>query len=314
MTITTLAPAPPSAPEATPNRVGWTALTAIVPMVWGTTYIVTTHMLPEGHPLFAAMMRSLPAGFIALLIARQLPSGSWWWKSFVLGTLNMGAFFPLLFLAAQELPGGVAATLGAAQPIVIAFLAVAILHEKLSAWRLWWGVLGMTGVALVVLGPGAAMSPLGIVAGLCGAASMGTGVVLTKKWGRPEGVSPISLAGWQLTAAGLVLLLPALLIDGVPPDIDDTALLGYAWLGLIGGLVTYTIWFAGIRRLPVTATALLGLLSPLVAATLGAVIAGEALTLVQLLGFALALTAMVAGQLPSPKQKAQITCDHSACR
>ncbi len=103
-----------------------------------------------------------------------------------------------------------------------------------------------------------------------------------------------------------MLLLPALLIDGVPAGIDGTAVLGYAWLGLIGALVTYTIWFAGIRRLPVTATALLGLLSPLVAAILGAAIAGEALTPIQILGFALALIAMVAGQLPSPKQKAQV--------
>lgn len=224
----------------------------------------------------------------------------------MLGTLNMGAFFPLLFVAAQQLPGGVAATLGAAQPIVIAFLAVAILHEKLSVLRVCWGVVGMVGVALVVLGPDAAMSPIGILAGLAGAASMGTGVVLTKKWGRPEGVPAIGLAGWQLTAAGLVLLLPAFLIDGVPPGIDGVAVLGYLWLGLIGALLTYTIWFSGIRRLPVTATALLGLLSPLVAAILGAAIGGEALTMVQLVGFAVALTAMVAGQLPSPKQKVQI--------
>lgn len=49
-------------------------LTATVPMVWGTTYIVTTHALPDGHPLFAALMRSLPAGLIALLLARTLPA------------------------------------------------------------------------------------------------------------------------------------------------------------------------------------------------------------------------------------------------
>ncbi|WP_349828641.1 EamA family transporter [Brevibacterium litoralis] len=297
----------PSLPSRTSTRVGWTALTAVAPAVWGTTYIVTTHVLPEGHAFFAAMMRSLPAGLIALVIARQVPRGSWWWKSLVLGTLNMGAFFPLLFLAAQTLPGGVAATLGAAQPIVIAFLAVAVLREQLSVWRISWGVFGMTGVALVVLGPEAALSPIGILAGLGGAASMGTGVVLTKKWGRPEGVSGIGLAGWQLTAAGLVLLLPALLIDGIPAGIDATAWVGYAWLGLVGALLTYTIWFSGIRRLPVTATALLGLLSPLVAAFLGAVIAGEALTHLQLLGFAMALGAMVAGQLPSPRTRARIT-------
>jgi probable blue pigment (indigoidine) exporter len=219
----------------------------------------------------------------------------------VLGALNMAAFFPLLFVAAQRLPGGVAATLGAVQPILVAFLAVAILRERLSSWRVAWGVVGVIGVALVVIGPRAALDPVGIAAGIGGALSMGTGVVLAKKWGRPEGVSPVALAGWQLAAAGLVLLLPALLVDGVPPGIDGPAVAGYAWLGLVGGLFAYTLWFAAIRRLPVTATALLGLLSPLVAATLGAVIAGEALTVVQLAGFALALAAMVAGQL-NPRQ------------
>lgn len=302
---------------ATPTgtaRIGLTALTALAPMVWGTTYIVTTHLLPEGHPLFAALMRALPAGLIATLIGRRLPRGSWWWKSLVLGTLNMGAFFPLLFLAAQHLPGGVAATLGAAQPLVVALLAVAILHERLSAWRLAWGAVGIAGIALVVIGPDAGLDAVGILAGLGGALSMGTGVVLTKRWGRPDGVSELSLAGWQLAGGGLVLLLPALLIDGVPRGIDAAAVAGYLWLGLVGALFAYLLWFRGIRRLPVTAMALLGLLSPLVAATVGAVVAGETLTLVQLGGFALALLALVAGQLSPaarsrPSQSAAVRPD-----
>ena len=297
MTITTA----PDTDSTTPAvRAGWIVATALAPMAWGTTYIVTTHLLPPGHPVFAALMRTLPAGLIALVIARQLPRGEWWWKSLVLGGLNMGAFFPLLFVAAQRLPGGVAATLGAAQPIVIAFLAVVVLHEKLAGWRLLWGVVGMVGVGLVILGPEAALNPLGVMAGLAGAVSMGTGVVLTKKWGRPANVSAVGLAGWQLTGAGLILLLPALVIDGIPPGIDTAALAGYAWLGLVGALLTYTIWFAGIRHLPVTPTALLGLLSPLTAAALGVLIAGEALTAIQLVGFATALIALTSGQLPSP--------------
>lgn len=282
--------------SSTSSRFVWTGLAAIAPLVWGTTYIVTTQLLPEGHPLFAALMRSLPAGILALAIARQLPRGAWWWKSLVLGTLNMGAFFPLLFISAQHLPGGVAATLGASQPILVAFLAVAILHEGLNLRRVFWGAIGVVGIALVVITPNAAMDPVGLLAGLAGAASMGTGVVLTKKWGKPEGVSAIGFAGWQLTAGGLVLLVPALVVDGVPPRIDALAMAGYLWLGLVGGLLTYSLWFAGIRRLPVTATALLGLLSPLVAASLGAVIASEYLTPTQLIGFTLALIAMLAGQ------------------
>ena len=87
-------------------RIAWIALTALAPAAWGTTYIVTTRALPPGHPVFAALMRTLPAGALALLAARQLPRGTWWWKSLVLGALNMTCFFPLLFVAAQRLPGG----------------------------------------------------------------------------------------------------------------------------------------------------------------------------------------------------------------
>ena len=290
---------------------GWIALTALAPAVWGTTYIVTTHALPTGHPVFAALMRTLPAGALALALTRRLPSGQWWWKSLVLGALNMACFFPLLFVAAQRLPGGVAATLGAAQPIIVAGLAVVVLSERPSAWRLMWGGIGVVGVALVVLGPQAGLDVLGVTAGLGGAVSMGLAVVLTKRWGKPDGVSALSLAGWQLTGAGLLLVVPALLIDGVPTGIDATAVAGYSWLGLVGGLAAYVLWFEGIRRLPVTPTALLGLLSPLTAALLGHVIAGEVLSPIQLLGFALALTAMTAGQLAPPSSRSSSRKDHS---
>ena len=290
---------------------GWIALTALAPAVWGTTYIVTTHALPTGHPVFAALMRTLPAGTLALALTRRLPSGQWWWKSLVLGALNMACFFPLLFVAAQRLPGGVAATLGAAQPIIVAGLAVVVLSERPSAWRLMWGGIGVVGVALVVLGPQAGLDVLGVTAGLGGAVSMGLGVVLTKRWGRPDGVSALSLAGWQLTGAGLLLIVPALVIDGVPAGIDATAVAGYSWLGLVGGLAAYVVWFEGIRRLPVTPTALLGLLSPLTAALLGHLVIGEVLTSIQLLGFALALTAMTAGQLAPPSSRSSSRKDHS---
>ena len=285
------------------SRIAWITLISLAPAVWGTTYIVTTHALPPGHPIFAALMRTLPVGVLALLASRQLPRGTWWWKSIVLGALNMACFFPLLFVAAQRLPGGVAATLGAAQPIIVAGLAVVVLSEHPSVWRLIWGGIGVVGVALVVLGPQAGLDALGVAAGLGGAVSMGLGVVLTKRWGRPDGVSALSLAGWQLTGAGLLLIVPALVIDGVPAGIGATAVAGYSWLGLVGGLAAYVVWFEGIRRLPVTPTALLGLLSPLTAALLGHLVIGEVLTSIQLLGFALALSAMSAGQLSPPSSR-----------
>ncbi|MFI1581241.1 EamA family transporter [Embleya sp. NPDC020630] len=283
-----------------------TALTALAPLVWGTTYIVTTELLPSGHPLFAGLMRALPAGLIALAFTRTLPRGAWWAKAAALGVLNIGLFLPLLFIAAERLPGGVAATLSAAQPLIVAVLAVGVLHERLSLRRLFWGVTGAVGVGLVVIGPNAALDTMGIVAGLGSAAMMASGLTLTKRWGRPDGVGPLAFAGWQMTAGGLFLVPVTFLAEGAPPAIDTNAAAGYLWLGVVGGLITYVLWFQGIGLLPVTSVAVLGLLSPLVAATLGAVVLDQTLGPIQLVGFALALAAIVAGQLPAPAQKSAI--------
>lgn len=278
-------------------------VTAIAPTVWGTTYLVTTELLPPGHPMFAALTRSLPAGLIALLLSRRLPRGRWWLRSLVLGNLNIGAFFPLLFVAAEQLPGGVAATLGAVQPLIVAALAVAVLGESPSWRRIAWGVVGVVGVGLVVLGPAAGLDGVGVLAGLSSSALMAVGVILTKRWGRPEGVGPMTYAGWQLTAGGLCLLPFTLAVEGIPERIDATAIAGYAWLGIVGGLIAYALWFRGLWLLPVTATALLVLLSPLTAALLGAVVAGERFSAVQLAGFAAAMTAMLAGQIPDRRRR-----------
>lgn len=277
--------------------------TALAPVVWGTTYVVATELLPTGHPLLTGALRALPAGLLALALSRQLPCGHWWWRALLLGTLNIGAFFPLLFLAAEHLPGGVAAVLGAVQPLVVAGLAVVILREAPSWRSITWAVLGVLGVALVVLGPTARLDVLGVSAGLAGAVAMATGVVLTKRWGRPADVTPLGYAGWQLTAGGLVLAPLALAVEGLPGRVTAAAVTGYAWLGLIGGLVAYTLWFRGIGRLPVMATALLGLLSPLTAAALGALLLSERLAPLQLLGFSLGLLALLAGQLPQRRRR-----------
>jgi probable blue pigment (indigoidine) exporter len=288
-----------------------TALTAFAPLAWGTTYVVTTELLPPGHPLFAGLLRALPAGLVALAIARTLPRGAWWGKAAVLGVLNIGLLFPLLFTAAERLPGGVAATLGAAQPLFVAVLAGAVLHQRPSAWHLFWGGAGVVGVGLVVIGPNAALDAAGIVAGLAASASMALGVTLTKRWGRPAGVGPTVFAGWQLTAGGLFLLPVTLLAEGSPPAIDPPAAAGYLWLGSAGGLIAYVLWFRGIGALPVNSVAVLVLFSPLVAAVLGAVLLGQTLGPVQVAGFVLSLVAIGAGQLPAPTRSHDTVSVHT---
>ena len=286
-------------------------VTVLAPAAWGLTYIVTTELLPPGRPLLAGTLRALPAGLLLAAVTRHRPKGGWWVRAAVLGVLNIGAFFALLFVAAYRLPGGVAATLGSVQPLIAAGLATVALQERFRRTTAVAGVLGVVGVGLLVLRAGAALDGVGVVAGLAGAVSMATGVVLTKRWGRP--VPLVAFTSWQLIAGGLLLLPIALAVEGTPPPLDGRNLAGFAWLAIGGTAVPYVLWFRGVARLPVGQVSLLGLASPVVATITGLVVLGQTLTAAQIVGVGLVLTAIWIGQRPerptaTPPEMPAVAC------
>lgn len=279
------------------NRSGVILLTALAPVSWGTTYAVTTEFLPPDRPLFTGMMRALPAGLMLLALARVLPRGVWWGKAAVLGALNIGAFFPLLFLSAYRLPGGMAAVVGSVGPLIVVGLSALLLGQRPTARSVLTGLVAAFGVSLVVLKAAGALDVVGVVAALASAASMSAGTVLTKRWGRPDGVGPLALTAWQLTAGGLLIAPLALLVEGAPPALDGRAIGGYLYLALANTAIAYWLWFRGIGRLTATQVTFLGPLSPLTAAVVGWAALDQTLTPVQLAGMAVAFGATVAGQL-----------------
>lgn len=269
-------------------------MTALAPAIWGTTYYVTTEYLPPDRPLLAALLRALPAGLVLVAITRQLPRGEWWWRSFVLGALNIGAFLPLLFLAAYRLPGGVAATVGAIQPLFVALLATRVLDQRMTTKTVVAGLAGVVGVSLLVLKANASLDALGVAAAVGGAAVMATGIVLSKRWVSPAPL--LAMTGWQLVACGVVLLPLTFLIEDMPATLTTQNIAGYVYLSTIGAAISYALWFRGIKLLKATQVTFLGLLSPVVATLVGWLALGQELTVAQLLGMVVVLTAMVVAQ------------------
>ncbi len=263
------------------------AATAAAPAIWGSTYLVTTLWLPPDRPLTLALLRALPAGLLLLAVTRRLPTGVWWGRVAILGALNFSIFWACLFVGAYRLPGGVAATLGAVQPLLVIALQRLIVGTAVRARQVVVGVVGLIGVALLVLTPAAALDPIGIVATLAGAASMALGTVLTRHWRPAE--TPLTFTAWQLVAGGILLAPVALALEPPLPPLGTANVLGLLYLGLIGAALTYWLWFRGLARLEPTVVAPLGFLSPLVAVGLGVVVMGQTPSPAQAFGMVLVL-------------------------
>ncbi|WP_371933314.1 EamA family transporter [Ruegeria discodermiae] len=270
------------------------ALTALAPIVWGSSYIVTTELLPNLDPLTVSVLRALPAGLLLLCLVRQIPYGHWIWKMFILGALNFAIFWSLLLFAAYRLPGGVAAVMGALQPLAVIFASRFLLGSPIKVLSLFAVAAGAVGVALLVLTPEAKLDMWGVVAGIAGSASMAFGTVLSRKWQPP--VSALTFTSWQLTAGGLLLVPFAPFAPTDWSTISGTNVLGLAYLGLIGAALTYIIWLRGIRIIQPAAVSILGLLSPLSATLLGWFILNETLSAAQSIGMIVVLLSVILGQ------------------
>lgn len=267
---------------------------AAAPAIWGSTYLVTTEVLPQGFPLTTGLLRALPAGLLLLALVRCLPPRQWLGRLLILGCLNFALFWSLLFLAAYRLPGGIAATLGATQPLMVLLLAQLMLGEPLRMISLLMAFIGLVGVALLLSEPGMTMDGWGIAAALGGASSMAMGSVLTRRWRPP--VTPLTFTAWQLVAGGLLLLPFALWLEPDFPSLSWRNLAGYGWLGGVGAALTYWLWFRGTDQFGPAVVTSFGFLSPLSAVLLGWFFLGQQLSLSQWLGVGLVLFSVLNGR------------------
>lgn len=271
--------------------------TAIGPVIWGSTYIVTTELLPPDRPFTAALLRTLPAGLLLVLWCRRGPAwgdGVGWLRLLVLASLNIGAFQALLFVAAYRLPGGVAAVVGAVGPLVVMGLTRTLDHRRPPALALVAGVLGVMGMAALLLSPGARWDMVGVAAALVGTLCMAAGTFWSRRW--RSDLPVLAFTGWQLLAGGVMLAPVAWAVDPPLPALTATHIAGYLYLSLAGALVAYALWFRGIARLPSVAVSSLGLLSPVTAVLLGWVLLGQAMTGVSLVGMLVVLASILAVQ------------------
>ncbi|PCG00358.1 EamA family transporter [Klebsiella pneumoniae] len=270
-------------------------LTALAPAIWGTTYIVTSQFLPPDRPFIAALLRVLPAGIALLIWSRRFPQRGEWAKLIVTGILNIGAFQALLFIAAYRLPGGLAAVIGAIQPLLVMLLAWCVDRQRSPWLAVFSAIAGILGMAMLLLSPHTVLDPLGHRRGVSrGRSVWALGTWLSRRWALSLPI--VALTGWQLTIGGVVLAPVALIVD--PPLHQVTVLqaAGYLWLCLAGAMLAYGLWFRGIGRLSPVAVSAMSLLSPVTAVVLGWIFLGQKIQGMALMGLIVVLASVMSIQ------------------
>ena len=280
--------------------------------LWGTTGPLSTALYAEGAALtgigfWRILLGTLGLAAYGVLFDRDLFRADR--RAWLLVGLGGGALVALFEVAYQFGIAGAgvagAAALLYTAPVIVALLARPILGERLTRLRLALAIAVMTGAALTVTG-GRQSANLGDVAlpgllqgvlgGLLAAASY-AGTTLLARFAVPRyGILKVLFIELLGGTVILGVLLPLL---GHPPALPPST---EAWLYTIA-LALATVWlanvfyFAAVRRIEATPTAVAATIEPVVGTLLAFFLFGQTLSALGWLGLLLVVAGVATGYL-----------------
>ena len=271
------------------SRLVWLLLCCI----WGSTWLFIKLGLEDLPPLtFAGIRFVIAVAILWTLIAVRrvsLPKTRRDWLLLAIsGVLAFSCNYGLLFWGEQYISSGLAALLQATIPafgLVIAHFYLP--GERMTPARILGVILGVLGVGVVfssqleIAGPKALAGCAALVlSSVCAAYSN----VLVKAYGKH--LDPAMLAGGQMFFGMIPLLVIGIPLEGNPLHFHWTrlAVVALFYLAIVGSVLAFILYYWLIRRMDVTKTMLIALVTPVVAVTLGMIVLHEELHWRTLLG------------------------------
>ena len=181
-------------------------------------------------------------------------------------------------------------------PVIVVVVSPFILKERLTAAK---GV----SVAVAVIGAvlisgvvtGVTKSVKGIIFGLAAAALYSTVIVINKF---VRELSPVETTFVQLLVAAVTMIPYVLLTEDVTSFVFDTkSVILTLVVGVFHTGFAYMIYFSSVQKIPAQTTAVFSYIDPVTAIIISAVILGERMDSVQIIGTVLILAATLFNEL-----------------
>jgi drug/metabolite transporter (DMT)-like permease len=264
-------------------------------ILWGMPYLFIKEAVESYSPPAIVAARTLLGALVLLPLALRRgalrPALRLWPWVLAFGAIEMAGPFLLLGHAEQTLPSGLTGLLVATVPLFAAIIAL-VRGDRgvLSPARAIGLGVGFAGVAVIVLGPGLAVSDpdrallaVGEVLLVAVLYAIAPFIVATKLKDVPS-LGTITLS---LLMVGIVYLPIGLLTQHEVPTVRSTVSL--VLLGLLCTAAAFLAFFALIREVGPVRAPLFTYVNPVVAIILGVIVLGEAITPGLLLGFPLVI-------------------------
>lgn len=272
----------------------------------GANAVAVRFTVEELAPFWGATLRFAAAAIIfaiIVLIRRvTLPRGRTFAGLVVIGILNFGLSYALIYFAIRELTAGFTMVILALTPLLTFLFAVLHRLERFR-WRAFLGaLLALAGIALAFAGQAAGGAPLWAVLFMVGAAACFAEATVMLKMLPP--VSPVAVNAVGIPAAAILLAVLSLMAGEawiLPQQIQTW--IAVLYLIIFGSVALFYLAVYVIQQWTATAASYGVVLAPFVTVPLGALLAGEKITAGLLVGGILVLAGVFLGALSGGVEK-----------
>ncbi len=274
------------------------AVFVAVVLIGGTNFVAVRFSNRELPPFWGAGLRFAIAGALLVGFARwrgiPLPIGPALPGVALLGVLNFGFAYALAYWGLLEAPSAMAATFVALVPLMTFFMATALGMERFR----WSGVLGgaiaVAGVALVFVDQlRATVPPAALAALFLQAVAVAVSTVLLKRLPRADPIGTNAVAMLCGAALLFVIAFVARETPGLPsrPEVW----VAFLYLVTLGGIGLFIGVVFIVLRWTASASAYVTVLFPVVTVAVGAILAGELVSLQFVAGASLVMIGTYVG-------------------
>ncbi|QTN46457.1 EamA family transporter [Ectopseudomonas mendocina] len=270
-------------------------LALLVIVVWGLNFVVIKVGLHGMPPMLMGALRFLLAAFPAILFVRRPQVPLRWMLAYGM-TISLGQFAFLFYAMYVGMPAGLASLVLQSQAFFTLFFAALFLGERLRGSNLFGLLVAASGLVLIGLQGGQAMTLAGFALTIAAASMWALGNVVTRKLGK---VNLVGLVVWGSLIPPLPFLALSLWLEG--PELISQSLrtlgldsmLVLAYLAFGATILGYGLWSRLLSRYPASQVAPFSLLVPVVGISSSALLLGERLGALQMVGAALVMAGLL---------------------
>ena len=270
-------------------------LALLVIVVWGLNFVVIKVGLHGMPPMLMGALRFMLAAFPAILFVRRPQVPLRWMLAYGM-TISVGQFAFLFYAMHVGMPAGLASLVLQSQAFFTLFFAALFLGERLRGSNLFGLLVAASGLLLIGLQGGQAMTLAGFALTIAAASMWALGNVVTRKLGK---VNLVGLVVWGSLIPPLPFLALSLWLEG-PELISQSlrtlsldSLLVLAYLAFGATILGYGLWSRLLSRYPASQVAPFSLLVPVVGISSSALLLGERLGGLQMVGAALVMAGLL---------------------